>query len=75
MALYKDGLIPKARQDFQAALSGYVVGKVEAITVITRLKSLIDYEFLYQAQFVQREKGIARLEAIVGITNQEAGAK
>jgi len=75
MALYKDGLIPKAYQDFELSLAGYTTGKVEAITVITRLKALIDYELLYQGQFVQREKGIARLEAIAGIMDYEMGAK
>ncbi len=75
MALYKDGLIPKAYQDFELALAGYTTGKVEAITVITRLKALIDYELLYQGQFVQREKGIAKLEAIAGIMDYETGAK
>ena len=75
MALYKDGLIPKAYQDFELSLSGYTTGKVEAITVITRLKALIDYELLYQGQFVQREKGIARLEAIAGIMDYDLGAK
>ncbi|HLA27375.1 MAG TPA: TolC family protein [Syntrophales bacterium] len=75
MALYKDGLIPKAYQDFELALAGYTTGKVEAITVITRLKSLIDYELLYRSQLVQREKGIARLEAIAGIMDYETGAK
>ena len=75
MALYKDGLIPKAYQDFELALTGYSTGKVEAITVITRLKALIDYELLYQGQFVQKEKGVARLEAIAGIMDYETGAK
>ena len=75
MALYKDGLIPKANQDFELALAGYVTGKLEAITVITRLKALIDYELLYRGQFVQREKGIARLEAVAGIMDYETGAK
>jgi outer membrane protein TolC len=75
MALYKDGLIPKANQDFELALAGYVAGKVEAITVITRLKALIDYELLYRGQFVQREKGIARLEAIAGVMDYKTGAK
>lgn len=75
MALYKDGLIPKAYQDFELALAGYTTGQVEAITVITRLKSLIDYELSYQGQLVQREKGIARLEGIAGIMDYETGAK
>lgn len=66
MDLYKNGLMPKTYQDFESALSGYKTGKVEAITVITRLKSLIDYEVLYWNQFIEREKAIARIEAITG---------
>lgn len=71
MDLYKNGLIPKAYQDFESTLSGYVTGKVEAITVISRLKSLIEFETLYWNQFVERQKAIARIEAITGIKMQE----
>lgn len=67
MSLYKTGLIPKAEQDVELSLSGYASGKIEAITVINRLKALLDYETLYWGQFVEREKAIARLEAVVGI--------
>jgi len=66
MDIYKNGLIPKTYQDIELALSGYVTGKVEAITVISRLKSLIDFEFLYWGQFAEREKAIARLHASTG---------
>jgi len=68
MALYKDGLIPKAYQDFELAIAGYVTGKIEALTTITRLKALLDYELLYWGQRMEREKAIARLEAITGET-------
>ena len=67
MELYKNGLIPKIYQDFESAISGYVTGKVEAITVINRLKSLLDVELLYWRQFVGREKAIARMESLTGI--------
>lgn len=66
MGLYKDGLIPKTYQDFESALAGYVTGKVEAITVISRLKALLEYETSYWGQFVEREKAIAKLESITG---------
>ncbi|MEW6418163.1 MAG: TolC family protein [Nitrospirota bacterium] len=65
--LYKEGLILKTYQDFELALAGYVTGKIEAITVINRLKSLLDFELLYWAQHVEREKAIARLYAMAGI--------
>lgn len=66
MELYRNGLVPKTYQDFESALVGYRTGKVEAITVISRLKALIEYETLYWGQFAEREKAIARLETITG---------
>ncbi|RPI35715.1 MAG: TolC family protein [Nitrospiraceae bacterium] len=68
MELYKNGLIPKTYQDFEAALAGYIAGKGETLGVITRLKSLVDFEMLYWRQFVEREKAIARLDALTGTT-------
>jgi len=75
MDLYKSGLLPKTYQNFESALAGYSTGKVEAITVISSLKAVIDYELLYWKQFVEREKAIARLEALTAIRSQEAEVK
>ena len=47
MTLYKEGLIPKTNQDVQLAFSSYVTGRVDALTVITRIKNLLDYDLLY----------------------------
>jgi outer membrane protein TolC len=66
MELYRQGLIPKTYQDFELSLSGYRTGKVEGITVVSRLKALLDYETSYWSQFVEREKAIARIEALTG---------
>jgi outer membrane protein TolC len=64
MDLYRNGLIPRARQDFESSLAGYTTGKVEAITAISRLKALLDFEILYWRQFAEREKAVARIEAM-----------
>lgn len=73
MELYRDGLIPRTYQDFESALAGYISGKVEALTVISRLKALLDFETFYWVQFVEREKAAARLEALAGI--MESGGR
>ncbi len=75
MVLYKDGLIPKTYQDFEAAIAGYVTGKVEAITVINRLKALLDFETLYWRQFVEREKAVAKIEAMTGGSDSGSGGR
>jgi len=75
MGLYKNGLIPKTYQDFELAIAGYVTGKVEAITTIDRLKALLDYETLYWRQLVEREKAIARIEAVTAVSDSGLGGK
>jgi outer membrane protein TolC len=73
MKLYKEGLVPKASQDVELAFSGYATGKVEALTVITRIRNLLDVDFLYWNQFVEREKAIARLHEFAGSLPTEGG--
>ncbi len=75
MELYKNGLIPKTYQDFELAIAGYVTGKVEAITVINRLKALLEFETLYWKQVTEREKAIARVEAVTGLVDSQLGGK
>ena len=62
--LYQSALIPKAAQDFDLALTGYGTGRSDVLTVITRLKSFLDYELLYQGQLTERAKAVARIEAL-----------
>lgn len=73
--LYENALIPKSTQDYQLALSGYGSGKIEALTVISRLKSFLDVELLYWNQFVEREKALARITAITGLGIPELKVK
>lgn len=62
--LYQKGLLPKSRQDIEQALTGYSTGRGEAVSIISRVKTSLDYETLYWGQLVEREKAIARLHAI-----------
>jgi len=76
MDLYTNGLIPKNTQDVDLALTEYTNGRTDLIVVISRLKTLLDYEILYWNQFVEREKAIARLQAITeGLASVPGGEK
>jgi outer membrane protein, heavy metal efflux system len=66
MKLYKEGLLPKANQDVELALAGYMTGKTEALTAITRVKNLLDTDLLHWTQATEKEKAIARLEMVTG---------
>lgn len=76
MNLYKNGLIPKNKQDVDLALSSYATGRAEAIVVLSKLKALLEYETQYWTQFTEREKAIARLHAITaGLDAMPGGEK
>lgn len=76
MDLYTNGLIPRNTQDVDLAFTGYANGRTDLIVVVSRLKTLLDYEILYWNQFVEREKAIARLQAITeGLASVPGGEK
>ncbi|MCX5870309.1 MAG: TolC family protein [Deltaproteobacteria bacterium] len=67
MELYRQGLNQKTHQDFQTALASYATGKADALTVISRIKTITDIETSYWGQLVEWEKARARLEALTGM--------
>jgi outer membrane protein TolC len=67
--LISSGTLPKVRQDFQLAMAGYAGGKGDIYAVVGRLKSLLDYEAQYWAQLAEKQKAVARLESLAGITD------
>ena len=73
MDIYKNGLIPKNTQDVELALSGYATGGTEAIVVLSRLKTLLEYETQYWTQFTEREKAVARIHAIADGLDSKSG--
>lgn len=76
MNLYRNGLIPRNTQDVELALTDYANGRADLIIVISRCKTLLDYETLYWNQFTEREKAIARLQGITdGFVYEPGGEK
>jgi outer membrane protein TolC len=69
MELYRQGLNPKIHQDFQAALASYATGKTDALALISRLKTVTEIETSYWGQLVEREKAMARLAALTGMSD------
>jgi len=67
--LFASGTLPKSRQDFQLTMAGYAGGKGDIYAVVSRLKSVLDYEVQYWAQLAEKQKAVARLESLAGITD------
>jgi outer membrane protein TolC len=70
MELYKNGLAAKAHLDFELSMTGYLTGRVEALTVVSRLRNLLDYELSFYEQLVSCMKARARIEALTGAADK-----
>lgn len=66
VSLYGSGIIPQARQSFDATLAAYQVGKVEFLSLLDSLLNLYRYQLDYQRALVDYHRNIARLEAEAG---------
>lgn len=69
--LYKNAIIPKSRQDFEQALAGFSTGRAEALLVLERLRRFKDSETALWKNIGEREKAIARIEALSAIAVPE----
>lgn len=59
-------LMAKTREDLEAALAGYVAGKIDETTVVSRFKVHIEHELTYWQQIVDGYKAASRIAAITG---------
>jgi len=64
--LYKDGLIPQAEMALKISMAEYASGKVEMIALLKNLNTLLDSKLQYHSQITEKEKAIAKIEALVG---------
>jgi len=65
--LYGTTIIPQSSLSLESAISGYEVGKVDFLTLLDNLVTLLNYELSYFEQLSNQEKAIAALEPFVGI--------
>jgi outer membrane protein TolC len=65
--LYGTTIIPQSSLSLESAISGYEVGKVDFLTLIDNLVTLLNYELGYYEQLSNVEKAIAALEPFVGV--------
>lgn len=65
--LYRSGLMPQAAQSFEAALSGYRVGKVGFLPLLDSLLTLQGLEIEYFRRLTDGQRSLAKLEAESGV--------
>lgn len=64
--LLRDAIIPQAQLTLDSARSGYAVGRVDFLTLLSSLLTLQENELELLMEIVEHEMGRARLEEIIG---------
>ncbi len=67
LKLYGTTIIPQSSLSLESAISGYEAGKVDFLTLLDNLVTLLNYELGYYEQLSNQEKAIAALEPFVGV--------
>jgi outer membrane protein, heavy metal efflux system len=65
--LYRNNVIPQAKLALESAVAGYQVGKVDFLTLVDNLVTLLEYELKYYEVLTDFQKALARLEPYVGV--------
>jgi len=64
--LYSKVIIPQSSLSLESAIASYETGKVDFLTLIDGLVTLLNYELNYYEQVSNLEKAIASLEPLIG---------
>jgi outer membrane protein TolC len=70
--LFDTGILPQARQTFEASLSAYQVGDVDFLSLIDSLMTLYRYEIDYHRAVSDYQRSLAGLEATAGVSLEDA---
>ena len=64
--LYGTTIIPQSSLSLESAIAGYEVGRVDFLTLLDNLTTLLGYELNYYEQISMLERAVAGLEPLVG---------
>ena len=73
--LYRDTLLPKARQSYKAAEAAYRAGNVDFTDLIDAQRVLLEFELGYERALADRGRELGRLEMLVGREIPRAGRR
>jgi len=64
--IFRDVIIPQARQTLDVSLSDYKAGKVEFLTLVDNWRKLLDFQLMYRQSLAQLERDFADLQEAIG---------
>ena len=65
--LYGTTIISQSSLSLESAIAGYEVGKVDFLTLLDNVVTLLNYELSYYEQLSNLEKAVAAIEPLVGV--------
>jgi len=66
--LFRDTIVPQARQTVEASRSGYRAGSVDFLTLMDNWRKLLRFELMQHRALAEMEQAVAELERAVGAT-------
>ncbi len=64
--LFRDTIVPQARQTVEASQSGYRAGSVDFLTLMDNWRRLLNFELMQHRALAEMEQAVADLERAVG---------
>ena len=68
MDLYVDSVLPQARLSLESSLASYQVGRVDFLSVLASVTTVLSYEINYEEQHARYLQALARLEPLTGLS-------
>ena len=77
LALYKSGTIPQATVALESNVSGYEVGKLDFLSLLNSVGTLLTLERQYYEELTKHEQALAKLEPLIGreLTQTAGGSR
>lgn len=64
--LFRDVIVPQAKQTVDASASGYRAGSVDFLTLVDNWRKLLNFDLMYHRALADMEQAVAELERAVG---------
>ncbi|MFZ0579707.1 MAG: TolC family protein [Candidatus Acidiferrales bacterium] len=75
LKIYKEGLVPQARAEFQAGIAAYQNNRQDFQSLLASFLDVLHIDEEYWKSIAERETALARLEELTGLSLREEGAK
>jgi outer membrane protein TolC len=64
--LYRDTLVPKAKQSFNVTQKAFTAGKTDFLDVVDAERTLLEFQLSYERALANRAQRLAKLEMLIG---------